>query len=404
MSNLSYLEKLLDGVEVEWLPLKDVLVRTKGTKITAGQMKTLHKDGAPLKIFAGGKTVAFVDFEDIPEKDVNREPSIIVKSRGVIEFEYYEKPFSHKNEMWSYYSDNNAIHIKFIYHFLKLHERHFQGIGSRMQMPQIATPDTDKFLVPIPCPDNPEKSLAIQAEIVLILDAFTAMTAELTAELNMRKKQYNYYRDQLLSFEDGEVEWKTLGWIGEVRMCKRIMKNETSDIGDIPFFKIGTFGKEPNAYISRDTFEEYKSKYNYPRVGEILISASGTIGRAVIFNGEDAYFQDSNIVWLENDESKVLNKYLFYFYQIANWNVSDGGVIKRLYNDNIKKTLIPVPYPDDPEKSLAEQSRIVAILDKFDALTNSITEGLPREIELRQKQYEYYRDLLLSFPKSDEAA
>lgn len=117
MSNLSYLEKLLDGVEVEWLPLKDVLVRTKGTKITAGQMKILHKDGAPLKIFAGGKTVAFVDFKDIPEKDVNREPSIIVKSRGVIEFEYYEKPFSHKNEMWSYYSDNNAIHIKFIYHF-----------------------------------------------------------------------------------------------------------------------------------------------------------------------------------------------------------------------------------------------------------------------------------------------
>ena len=183
-------------------------------------------------------------------------------------------------------------------------------------------------------------------------------------------------------------------------MCKRIMKNETSDIGDIPFFKIGTFGKEPNAYISRDTFEEYKSKYNYPRVGEILISASGTIGRAVIFNGEDAYFQDSNIVWLENDESKVLNKYLFYFYQIANWNVSDGGVIKRLYNDNIKKTLIPVPYPNEPERSLAEQARVVAILDKFDTLTTSIQEGLPREIELRQKQYEYYRDLLLSFPAS----
>ena len=196
-----------------------------------------------------------------------------------------------------------------------------------------------------------------------------------------------------------EVEWKTLGWIGDVRMCKRIMKNQTSDTGDIPFFKIGTFGKEPDAYIPRDVFEEYKERYNYPRVGEILISASGTIGRAVIFNGEDAYFQDSNIVWLENDESKVLNKYLFYFYQIASWNVSDGGVIKRLYNDNIKKTLIPIPLPNDPEKSLAEQARVVEILDKFNALTNSITEGLPREIELRQKQYEYYRDLLLSFPK-----
>jgi type I restriction enzyme S subunit len=134
----------------------------------------------------------------------------------------------------------------------------------------------------------------------------------------------------------------------------------------------------------------------------VLISASGTIGRAVIFDGQDAYFQDSNIIWLENNERKVFNKYLFYFYQVADWNPSDGGVIQRLYNDNLKKVRIPIPYPNDPEKSLAEQARIVAILDRFDTLTNSITEGLPHEIELRQKQYEYYRDQLFSFPKSEE--
>ncbi len=121
-----YLEKLLDGVEVEWKTLGKVLKRTKGTKITAGQMKALHKDNAPLKIFAGGKTVAFVDFKDIPEKDINREPSIIVKSRGIIEFEYYDKPFSHKNEMWSYHSNNDAISIKYIYYFLKINEGYFQ--------------------------------------------------------------------------------------------------------------------------------------------------------------------------------------------------------------------------------------------------------------------------------------
>src|SRR5690606_19057254 len=144
------------------------------------------------------------------------------------------------------------------------------------------------------------------------------------------------------------------------------------------------------SYISKKLFEEYKSKYNYPRIGEVLISASGTIGRAVIFDGKDAYFQDSNIVWVENDESIVLNKFLFYCYQIANWNVADGGTIQRLYNDNLKKTKIPVP-------SLEEQERIVSILDKFDTLTTSISEGLPREIELRQKQYTYYRDKLLTF-------
>ena len=102
MSSVRFLEKLLDSAVVEWKPLGEVLVRTKGTKITAGQMRELHKEGAPVKVFAGGKTVAFLDLGDIPEKDVNTEPSIIVKSRGVIEFEYYDKPFSHKSEMWSY--------------------------------------------------------------------------------------------------------------------------------------------------------------------------------------------------------------------------------------------------------------------------------------------------------------
>lgn len=101
---MNYLEKLLNGQKVEWKTLGEVFVRTKGTNITAGKMKELHKDNAPIKIFAGGKTIAFFDYDDIPFKDINREPSIIVKSRGVIEFEYYDKPFSHKNEMWSYHS------------------------------------------------------------------------------------------------------------------------------------------------------------------------------------------------------------------------------------------------------------------------------------------------------------
>ena len=93
--------------------------------------------------------------------------------------------------------------------------------------------------------------------------------------------------------------------------------------------------------------------------------------------------------------------YLFYFYQIAKWEISEGGTIQRLYNDNLKKTRIPIPYPNDPQKSIQEQERIVAILDKFDTLTTSISEGLPKEIEQRKKQYEYYRDMLLAFPKDN---
>lgn len=384
MSHLSYMEKLLDGVEVEWLPLKEVLVRTKGTKITAGQMKVLHKDGAPLKIFAGGKTVAFVDFNDIPEKDVNREPSIIVKSRGVIEFEYYEKPFSHKNEMWSYYSDNDAIHIKFIYHFLKLHERHFQGIGSRMQMPQIATPDTDKFLVPIPCPNNPEKSLAIQAEIVRILDAFTAMTAELTAELNMRKKQYNYYRDQLLSFEEGDVEWKTLGELAENLDSKR--KPITSGLreaGEIPYY--GASG-----------IVDYVKDYIFD--GDYLLVSED--GANLLARNTPIAFSISGKTWVNNHahvlkfETYAERKYVeYYLNSIDLTPYISGAAQPKLNKKNLGSIKIPNPAPKEKE-------RIVAILDKFDSLTCSIKEGLPREIELRQKQYEYYRDLLLSFPAS----
>ena len=200
-----YREQLLsfEEGEVEWKPLGETLVRTKGTKITAGQMKELHKINAPLKIFAGGKTIAFVDFEDIPKKDINREPSIIVKSRGNIEFEYYDKPFSHKNEMWSYHSKNKNINIKFVYYFLKINELYFQNIGSRMQMPQIATPDTDKFKIPVP-------PIEEQDRIVSILDKFDALTSSITEglprEIELRQKQYEYYRNMLLSFPKEEVE------------------------------------------------------------------------------------------------------------------------------------------------------------------------------------------------------
>lgn len=194
-----YRDQLLtfDEDEVEWKALGETLVRTKGTKITAGRMKEINKINGPLKIFAGGKTIAFVDFEDIPEKDINREPSIVVKSRGNIEFEYYDKAFSHKNEMWSYHSKNRNISIKFVYYFLKINELYFQNIGNRMQMPQIATPDTDKFKIPIP-------PLEEQKRIVSILDKFESLTSSITEglprEIELRQKQYEYYRNMLLSF------------------------------------------------------------------------------------------------------------------------------------------------------------------------------------------------------------
>ena len=236
-----------------------------------------------------------------------------------------------------------------------------------------------------------------------VLDRFTELEAELEteleAELEARQKQYAYYRDLLLTSKTGDnIKWITLGEIGEVCMCKRVLKSQTSQDGEVPFFKIGTFGKTADSFIRRQLFEEYKSKYPFPNKGEILLSASGTIGRAVVFNGQDAYYQDSNIVWLHHDESKVLNRYLYYCYQIAKWKVAKGGTIQRLYNNDLLNTKIPVPFPDNIKKSLEEQERIVGILDRLETLAHSISKGLPRELELRRMQYSYYRDLLLTFP------
>lgn len=238
----------------------------------------------------------------------------------------------------------------------------------------------------------PVPPIEVQNEIVRILDNLTELEAELESELELelevRKEQYNYYFYRLMNSK--QYKKIKLSEIGKVKMCKRILKNQTIPEGDIPFYKIGTFGKKADAYISEETFKELKTKYSYPQKGDILISCSGTIGRTVVFDGRPAYFQDSNIVWLENDETIITNSFLKYCYMMSPWRIATGGTIARLYNDNILNAEVLVPPLD-------EQERIVSILDRFDKICNDISEGLPAEIEARRKQYEYYRDKLLNF-------
>ena len=137
-------------------------------------------------------------------------------------------------------------------------------------------------------------------------------------------------------------EQRKFGDLGSVAMCKRIFKEQTSTDGDIPFYKIGTFGAEPDAFISRELFEEYREKFQYPNIGDMLISASGTIGRTVEYKGEEAYFQDSNIVWFKHDD-RVDNSFLKCIYEIVKWSGIEGSTIKRLYNDNFLKTEFSIP-------------------------------------------------------------
>ena len=321
---------------------------------------------------------------------------------------------------------SKEFNSRFLYHYFLSTEfrKYLENITHNATIAHYTISQIENTPVPLP-------PLDVQNRIVNVLDNFEKICSDLNidlpAEIEARQKQYEYYRDKLLTFaetgntilsraeqsraeqsraEQSRAEQSralikllqyvfgyvriSLGDIGSICMCKRILKSQTNTVSGVPFYKIGTFGKEADAYISQETFNEYRSKYNFPKKGDVLISAAGTIGRTVVYDGKPAYFQDSNIVWIDNDESIVLNSYLRYCYELKPWKASEGGTIPRLYNDNIAKAVIAVP-------SIEEQKRVVSILDRFDAICNDLTSGLPAEIEARQKQYEYYRDKLLSF-------
>ena len=399
-----YIARLLQGTEVVWKPLGEVAEIINGYAFQSGKYSDEGLRVIRISDVQKGK-ISDENLRHYPIEYINKlgravlfKNDLVMSLTGnvgrVAVLNESHLPAGLNQRVACIRPKNNIFLTRFLFHFFDQNSFEQEAMQNATGGGQknMSTTWLSKLLIPLP-------PLSVQQEIVRILDKFTQLEAELEAELDCRKRQYEYYRNNLLSYEGNEVEWKTLGEVGEIRMCKRILKEQTSDYGGVPFYKIGTFGKEADAYISKELFNEYRSKYNYPNVGDILISASGTIGRTVIFDGKEAYFQDSNIVWIENDQKKVLNKYLFYCYQIAKWNISEGGTIQRLYNENLRKTLIPIPYPNNPEKSLEEQNHIVTILDKFDTLVNSISEGLPKEIALRRKQYEYYREKLLSFPK-----
>ena len=348
------------------------------------------------------------------------KPTVLIPRKESIDNVFYlDKPFWNVDTIFHTKIDESKLIPKYFYYFIEYYN--LKKLSDNLTRPSLTQSTLKKLKLPLP-------SLSLQNKIVKVLDKFQVLLADtkglLAEEIEQRQKQYEYYREKLLTFGvecdsthartvvvtnnyydilqeavniveieiDDSVEELILGDIGKISMCKRILKNQTISEGDIPFYKIGTFGKRADAYISRDLFEEYKGKYSYPKKGEILLSASGTIGRTIIFNGEDSYYQDSNIVWLSHDEDKILNSYLYYCYQIINWNPSTGGTIKRLYNYNLININIVVP-------PLHVQQHVVAILDKFDTLVNDIKEGLPKEIEQRQKQYEYWRERLLNFPR-----
>ena len=179
-------------------------------------------------------------------------------------------------------------------------------------------------------------------------------------------------KKRLPGFTDPWVE-KKLGEIGVLAMCKRVFQEETSEKGDIPFYKIGTFGHQADAYISVEKYEQLKQMYRFPKKGDILISAAGTIGRTVVYDGKPAYFQDSNIIWLDHNEKQIVNSFLYFLYQVVEWN-TENTTIARLYNDNFNNMTIRFPI------SIEEQNAIATVLS-----------GMDKEIESLEARRDKYR-------------
>lgn len=261
---------------------------------------------------------------------------------------------------------------RFLFYFLlsdRFQER-MEGLQKGASYPAVT--DAEVRSQNIPLPPLPE-----QQRIVSKLDAAFAALSE--AEANVERNRANareLFESYLNGVFEGKDGWeeRTLGDLGKVCMCKRIMKHQTTSTGDVPFYKIGTFGKAPDAFIAEDIYQEFKKKYSFPKKGDVLISASGTIGRGVVYDGEPAYFQDSNIVWIDNNEEQVLNEYLFHFYKVCNWNPSKGATISRLYNDDLRR--IKIAFPD-----LHEQRKLVEHMVELDERTRLLESTYQQKLD-----------------------
>ncbi len=380
MREMGFMEKLLDGVEVEWTAINEVLNMRAGQHISASNINDYPDDEYQYPCFGGNGVRGFVKYNSHDGK------YLLIGRQGALcgNVQRTDGKF-YATEHAVVVSSKRAINLDWAFHLLTM--MNLNQYASKSAQPGLAVGKIQSLKIPIPCPKNPKKSLEIQAEIVRILDAMTAHTAELTAELTARKKQYDYYRDKLLSFEEGEVEWKELGDLAENLDSKR--KPITSGLrerGSIPYY--GASGIV-------DYVKDYIFNGDY-----LLVSEDGA---NLLARSTPIAFSISGKTWV-NNHAHVLkfNTYAerryveYYLNSIDLTPYISGAAQPKLNKKNLEAILIPNP-------KIEEKKRIVALLDKFEAITASITEGLPREIELREKQYAYYRDLLLSFPAAQAA-
>lgn len=413
-NNRTFLEKLLDGAEVEWKPLKDVAEYIRGVTYNKANESTNNIGYKVLRannITLSGNTLNFDDIKVIKFDTKVKSSQMLYKNDILISAASGSR--EHVGKVAFIYQDidyyfggfmgvircNNNINSRYLFHIFtsSIFQDYLNEVLNSSTINNLNSKVMDSFRLPIP-------PLSVQTEIVKILDALTALTSELTSELTLRRKQYEYYREKLLSVDNlklstENIQWVKLNDLGELIRGNGLQKKDFTETG-VPaihygqiYTYYGTFATETKSFVS----PELAKKLKKAKYGDVLIAGTsenvkdvmkplGWFGSEIAFSGDMFAFRPNK---------KVNTKYLTYILQTEKFykfkeKYAQGTKVIRVRADNFLNYEIPLP-------PFEEQQRIVSILDKFETLTNSITEGLPLAIEQSQKRYEYYRELLLSF-------
>ncbi|MDO9153988.1 MAG: restriction endonuclease subunit S [Paludibacter sp.] len=385
---MSRIEELIQQFCPEGVEFKELSVVAEiGTGRSNGNEST---DNGKYPLFVRSKFVKKIDTFEFDEE------AIIIPGEGGIGeiFHFINGKYALHQRAYRIHLINNEISTKFIYYYMMSNFKRFilqKAVNATVS--SIRKPMVEKFQIPLP-------PLPIQQEIVNILDKFTQLEAELEAELEARKTQYEFYRNELLNFEGKEVEWKTMGEV--CLKIENIKWKENQNI-DFQYIDLSSVSRENNKISESQTINLTNAPSRAQQIVNeddvIFGTTRPTLKRySLITSKYHNQICSTGFCVLRANQEILLPKFLFFiltttgFYNYVE-NNQEGAGYPSISNSSVKKFPIPIP-------PLAEQERIVSILDKFDALvasTSSATEGLPAEIAARRKQYEYYRSKLLSF-------
>ncbi len=396
---MSELTKLLEGVKVEWKSLGEVAELKRGRVMS----KNYLSENSGIYPVYSSQTANNGEIGKINSFDFSgKYLTWTTDGANAGTIFYREGNFSITNVCGLIAIKNlNIISYKFLFYWLNIRAKNY--VYSGMGNPKLMTHQIEKIPIPIPCPDNPEKSMKIQQEIVRILDRLSKETNQLTAalqkEVDLHQKQYNFYREELFKYNE---RIKLLGdeEVGKFIRGSGLQKKDFTDtgVGCIHYGQVytyyGIYADKTKSFVS----EAFAKTARKASTGDIVIATTSEndedVCKAVAWLGKEDIAVSSDACFYRHNLNA---KYVSHYFQTEQFQKQKrkyitGIKVRRVNADDLAKILIPVP-------SLEDQERIVKILDDMNTATKSITVAIQREIALRKKQYEYYRDLLLTFPK-----